>query len=116
MFGWEMEVGKQILGGVVQQLCRLRETGLEAPDDLVQLGHRRCVIGLGEHHPHQGPDRALGVARDERQQVAHEMHPAALPRSLLVHNGVSGRVHQCKRSGERYGGDVGIKVPIVKSL
>ena len=79
MFLGEVEVGQDVLGGLLQQLGRGGEPGMEPLGDPPQLGHRRDVVGLGEDGPHDGGHRSLGALGHRGQQVANEMDPAPLP-------------------------------------
>ncbi len=51
--------------------------------DLVQLGHRRVMVGLGEDRADDRGHRILGLLGYHGEQVPHEVHPAALPGGLV---------------------------------
>ena len=58
-----------------------REARAQAVGDLPQLRHRRRVIGLREDRADDRRDRFAGALRHGREQVAHEVHAAPLPRA-----------------------------------
>ncbi len=75
----DLQVREHVLGGVFEELGGLREPTLEHPGHLVELRHRRGVIGLGEDRAHDRRDGVVGSLGHDREQVPHEVHPAALP-------------------------------------
>lgn len=80
MLEWQMAVGQDVFGGVPEQRGRLRKAGTKPIGDFAQLRHGRRVVRLREDGPHYRGDRFPRALRHRRKQIAHEMHPAPLPR------------------------------------
>jgi len=71
--------GEQIGARLLEQRRRFREALLELGDDPGVLLVHGGGVGLGEDRPHHRRHERLGALRDAREQVAHEVRPAALP-------------------------------------
>ena len=75
----EGELGQDIGLSLIHEVGHAGEALPEAVSDGAPLLAGTCGIGLGEDGPDGGRDHLSGRLRDQRQQVAQEMDPAALP-------------------------------------
>ncbi len=72
-------MGQDILLGLVHELGQLRQAWSHLVGYLAPLGLGRGLVLLGEDGADEGGGEATAVAPSMGQQVAHEMHAAALP-------------------------------------
>ncbi len=63
-----------------EQRCGLLEARPQAVGDVAELRLRRRMIGLRDEGTYDRGDRSTGALRHGREQVPHEVDPAALPR------------------------------------
>ena len=85
MPGRESGECEDVFPGVAEHRGDLRMGFGEHPGDLVELGVHVCGVGLGESGADDRGDHFLGALGHGCQDVAHEVHPAALPRRALEH-------------------------------
>ena len=74
MFGWESAECEDVGAGVVEHLGDFRVGAFEHPGDLVELGLDVLCAGLGEDGADDGGDHVLAGARDDGENVSHEVH------------------------------------------
>ena len=70
-FPGEVQVGRDVLGSVLEELSG----GLPASGPPRAAEHRRGLIGLGEDRPHDRRDGALGLLGDRREQGSARAFP-----------------------------------------
>src|SRR5690606_2866079 len=72
-------VRQDVLLGFPEHLCSLRKALFQAVSHVRQLRVGRRLVGLRKDGAHKGRNHLLGILRNLRQQVAHEVDPAPLP-------------------------------------
>ena len=75
----EAHVGEDVVLGFVHENCQLGDLGPELVGDLTPLDLRAVGVLLGEGGGDEGGDDAPALAAGMGQQVAGEVHAAALP-------------------------------------
>jgi len=68
-----------------EQGGRLREAGAQAIRDLLELRERTAMIGLGKDRANERGHRLARPVRHRGEEMAHEVHTAALPARAAEH-------------------------------
>ena len=76
---------EEIVAGLVEHDGDLRMRSTEHRGDLGELGVYVLSVGLREDRADDRGHHVLGYFRNDREHVAHEMHPAVLSARALEH-------------------------------
>jgi hypothetical protein len=87
MFERQVSIGQDVFGRLFEDRGGAGEAAAEPVRHLTPLRHRRGVVRLGEDRADDGGDGLARAVRDGRQQRAHEVDAAPLPRRARQHGG-----------------------------